>query len=250
MPVIFYIHGGGYYVSAAKYTGPEILLDEDVVLVTINYRLGPYGFLTLGSPEYSGNMGLEDQLQALHWVRYNIHNFGGDKDNITIYGHSAGGSSVNFHLLSPQSRGLFKRAIAMSGSAYNIFAYLPGETNHTGLVKSYLTNLLNKSVDDVDDNDIKNWILSGSDTEKFIKATYPKSYRRGMRSKSLDIVWAPTVESKLRLRCECNLVSILSSIFQTGKDAAQPFLAEHPNILFKEPRDVDTLIGFTSAVQN
>lgn len=90
--------------------------------VSINYRLGPFGFLSLGTADYSGNNGLKDQLFALQWVQRNIEQFGGDKDSVTIFGESAGSASTHFHVLSPKSQGLFKRAIMQSGSALNIWA--------------------------------------------------------------------------------------------------------------------------------
>lgn len=77
MSVIFFIHGGGYMSGGSSWHGPDLLLDEDIVLVTINYRLGPFGFLSLNTAEYSGNMGLKDQLLALKWVNENIEHFGG-----------------------------------------------------------------------------------------------------------------------------------------------------------------------------
>lgn len=79
MSVIFFVHGGGYMSGGSSWHGPEILLDEDVILVTINYRLGPFGFLSLDTAEYSGNMGLKDQLLALKWVNENIEHFGGKR---------------------------------------------------------------------------------------------------------------------------------------------------------------------------
>lgn len=195
LPVIFYIHCGGFITGEAEMNGPEILLDEDVVLVTIQYRLGPYGFLTLGTPEHSGNMGLKDQVLALQWVRDNIHNFGGDKDSITIFGHSAGGISVNFHLLSLQSRGLFKRAIAVGGSAHIHYAYEAGPKDQTSLVKSYLSSQLGKREDDIDSDDIQTWILN-CDTESFHRAAYRTVYKRGLKSKSFDNIWTPVIESE------------------------------------------------------
>lgn len=83
--------------------------------VTINYRLGPLGFLSIGTTEYSGNMALKDQLLAIKWTNENIHNFGGDKNQITLYGYSAGSISIHCHILSPRSNSLFKRAIMSSG---------------------------------------------------------------------------------------------------------------------------------------
>ncbi|KAB0794135.1 hypothetical protein PPYR_13755 [Photinus pyralis] len=115
-PVMFYIHPGGFYglSSVSKWLGPQYYLDQDVVLVTINYRLGSLGFLSTGDRSAPGNNGLKDQVVALTWVKENIHLFGGDPNLVTIFGYSAGGVSVGTHLVSPMSRGLFHRAIAMS----------------------------------------------------------------------------------------------------------------------------------------
>lgn len=199
LPVIFYIHGGAFLDGEARTVEPEILLDEDVILVTIQYRLGPYGFLTLGTPEYSGNMGLKDQLLALRWVRANIHSFGGDKDSITIFGHSAGGSSVHFHLLTPQSRGLFKRAIAVGGSAYTVFAYRPSVSDQTDLVKNHLSEILGKKQEDVDEEDIQTWILNSNSEEVINGFNDFFFYQPGLKSKRVDLIWTPVIESELKI---------------------------------------------------
>lgn len=93
-----------------------------IVQVSFNYRLGPLGFLSLGTAEYSGNMGLKDQLAAIKWTNKNIENFGGDNKCITLFGESAGASSVHLHMMVPESQGLFQRAIMQSGSALNQWA--------------------------------------------------------------------------------------------------------------------------------
>ncbi|XP_075986053.1 carboxylic ester hydrolase-like [Anticarsia gemmatalis] len=118
LPVIFYIHAGGFYSMSGRsdYAGPHYLLDRDVVLVTINYRLGSLGFLSLGNKLAPGNNGFKDQVAALKWVRRNIAAFGGDPNLVTIAGCSAGGVSVMLHMISPMTKGLFHRAISMSGS--------------------------------------------------------------------------------------------------------------------------------------
>lgn len=122
-PVIFWIHGGGFMRGAGSspvYDGTSYA-ESDVVFVTINYRIGVFGFLahpllSEESPnDVSGNYGLLDQIAALKWVRENIEKFGGDPDNITVMGQSAGGISIASMLVSPLSRGLFKKAIIMSG---------------------------------------------------------------------------------------------------------------------------------------
>lgn len=99
-----------------------------MIFVSINYRLGAFGFLSLDDPSLGvpGNAGLKDQTFALKWVQRNIESFGGDATNITLFGESAGGSSVHYHMISNLSRGLFKRSIAMSGVAFNnSFAFQP-----------------------------------------------------------------------------------------------------------------------------
>jgi para-nitrobenzyl esterase len=123
-PVMVWIHGGGFAIGAGSqeiYNGSVLARRGDVVMVTINYRLGPLGFLRLndvtnGRIPSSGNEGLLDQLAALQWVRDNIAEFGGDPDNVTIFGESAGGMSVGALLAMPLARGLFHKAIAQSGS--------------------------------------------------------------------------------------------------------------------------------------
>lgn len=92
LPVIFYIHGGAYTVAAGNegMFGPDFLMRYGVILVTINYRLGIFGFLSLGTPAYSGNMGMKDQQLALKWIFENINEFHGDNQKITVMGNSAG----------------------------------------------------------------------------------------------------------------------------------------------------------------
>ncbi|CAG2107546.1 unnamed protein product [Medioppia subpectinata] len=117
-PVMFFIHGGALILGSSFqeiYNGTA-LATNDVVVVSINYRLGPFGFLYGDREDAPGNMGFYDQLLALKWVRENIHKFGGDRDQITIFGESAGSWSVSVQLLSPLSKGLFKRAIMESGA--------------------------------------------------------------------------------------------------------------------------------------
>lgn len=116
-----WIYGGGFQVGEATRDmySPDFLMTKDIVLVTVNYRLGAFGFLSLNDPEVDmpGNAGLKDQIMALHWVRQNIRAFGGDPSNVTLFGESAGGASTHLLCLSPQTRGLVHKAIIMSGSA-------------------------------------------------------------------------------------------------------------------------------------
>lgn len=115
-----FFHGGGFMFGNATDStkhGPDYLLEKEVILVTPNYRVGILGFLSLDHKEAPGNMGLRDQVMALKWVQKNIINFGGDPNNVTIFGISAGGASVEYLLLSPLPEGLFHKAIAQSGSS-------------------------------------------------------------------------------------------------------------------------------------
>ncbi len=116
-PVMVWIHGGSFTGGSGKIYDGRWLVTRDIIVVTINYRLGTLGFLadpSLGPPGDVGNYGLQDQQAALRWVRDNIANFGGDPDRVTVAGESAGGMSVCDHLVAPGSRGLFRAAIIQS----------------------------------------------------------------------------------------------------------------------------------------
>jgi para-nitrobenzyl esterase len=132
LPVMVWIYGGAFVFGssgAAPYNGNHLVPKGDVVVVSMNYRVGALGFLThsalaAADPSHSsGNYGLLDQQAALKWVQTNIAAFGGDKTNVTLFGESAGGKSVCLHLLSPGSHGLFSKGIVESG-----FCLTPGLT--------------------------------------------------------------------------------------------------------------------------
>jgi para-nitrobenzyl esterase len=119
-PVLVWIHGGAFTIGSGSqrmYDVRPLTKRGQVVLVSINYRLGALGFLGLEDEETTANAGLLDQVQALRWVRENIAAFGGDPDNVTIFGESAGGMSVGCLLGLPAAQGLFHRAVPMSGAA-------------------------------------------------------------------------------------------------------------------------------------
>lgn len=120
-PVMVWLHGGAFYLGLSNGYNPERLVQQGVVVVTLNYRLGALGFmshpaLTAEQGGSSGNYGLMDQQAALRWVRDNIGAFGGNRNNVTIFGESAGGFSVHSHLASAGSAGLFHKAIIQSGA--------------------------------------------------------------------------------------------------------------------------------------
>nr|XP_056722762.1 cholinesterase-like [Euleptes europaea] len=127
--VLVWIYGGSFFVGTTSliiYDGAFLSAIENIIVVSMNYRLGALGFLSL-PPAAPGNMGLLDQQLALRWVRENAASFGGDPTRITIFGHSAGGASVSYHLLSPGSQPLFDRAVLQSGSAIAPWAWVSPE---------------------------------------------------------------------------------------------------------------------------
>ena len=127
-PVLFWIHGGAFTMGSGStpwYDGTAFATNGDVVVVTINYRLGALGFLHLADiggkeKDLSSNCGLLDQIAALEWVRDNIAAFGGDPDNITVFGESAGAMSIGTLLAMPAAKGLFRKAILQSGASHTV----------------------------------------------------------------------------------------------------------------------------------
>ncbi|XP_077353205.1 bile salt-activated lipase-like [Festucalex cinctus] len=125
LPVMVWMYGGAFMIGGSMgssfgenlYDGEEIAKRGNVIVVSIGYRLGTLGFLSTGDSLLPGNYGLWDQQAAIAWVHRNIRSFGGDPDNITIFGESAGGASVSFQMLTPYNKGLIKRGISESGVA-------------------------------------------------------------------------------------------------------------------------------------
>ncbi|MCL4685460.1 carboxylesterase/lipase family protein [Myxococcota bacterium] len=142
-PVLVWIHGGGFVIGSGSqgiYDGGGLVRRGDVVVVTINYRLGVLGFLDLGEQGdlATANAGILDQVAALRWVQRHIATFGGDPDNVTIFGESAGGMSVGTLLGCPAARGLFHKAIAQSGACHAVHADREASSAVTAAVLSTL----------------------------------------------------------------------------------------------------------------
>lgn len=138
LPVMVWIHGGGNtrgWPGSAMYDGARLAGSQRVVVVSVAYRLGPFGWFSHpalraeadDALEASGNFGILDQIAALHWVRDHIEEFGGDPENVTIFGESAGGTDVFALMLAPAARGLFHRALPQSGSTRS---YSRAEAEH------------------------------------------------------------------------------------------------------------------------
>nr|UUB32793.1 carboxylesterase COEA5 [Dendroctonus valens] len=125
VPVLVWIHGGGYSHGNALYSnfGPDFLIEKDIVIVTVSYRLGPFGFLSTGDLVVPGNAGHKDQAAAIKWTFENIAAFGGDPAKITLAGQSAGAASVGYQLLYKGNEGLIRAAILESGSPLSIWSF-------------------------------------------------------------------------------------------------------------------------------
>ncbi|XP_065576029.1 carboxylesterase 4A-like [Artemia franciscana] len=134
LPVMVFIHGGAFFIGQTYIYTPYAFMDTEVVLVTIQYRLGPLGFLSLDVADMPGNAGIYDMIESLRWVQKHIASFGGNPDDVTIFGESAGGASVGLLLLCQQARGLFRNAIAQSGSALLDWAYDPDPVTDTLII--------------------------------------------------------------------------------------------------------------------
>ena len=220
LPVMFWVHGGGFLIGDGTETvyGPSVLLNKDVILVTINYRLGILGFLNLGNDEISGNQGLWDQYEALRWVSRNIQAFGGDPKKVTIFGESAGGWSISYLLASRKTNGLFRSAISQSG----------------GLDQPFLNHDDHHAVPDIHNQFVEK-----------VKC-YQTNTLECLQSKTIDEI---LVEQNMF--DECNVVSKLAfPIIWTPSDDSKtrdPFFAKHPKKVYESGDfvQVPTMLGST-----
>ncbi|KAJ0180164.1 hypothetical protein K1T71_004755 [Dendrolimus kikuchii] len=222
VPVMVYIHGGAFMSGSgdADMYGPEYLFLHDVILVTINYRLEALGFLCLETPEVPGNAGMKDQVLALKWVKQNITAFGGDPDNITLFGESAGSASVAYHMLSPMSRGLFNKAIAQSGTAFDDWAIGKDAVNRAFRSGKVLGK-------DTNNKDELLAFLRSLPAIDLVKLTF-KTRTAEEKHRGLPMYFVPVVEKKF--------------------DSVEPFMTEDPIdvALAKKYDNIPLLIGYNS----
>ncbi|XP_068618048.1 carboxylesterase 1C [Battus philenor] len=212
-PTMVWFHGGDFIRGSPNTINPfQLVLKQKVIFISVAYRLNIFGFFSTLDNEAAGNFGLMDQVAALHWVKNNIENFGGDPDNICIFGHDAGAVSVGLHLLSSYSSGLFHKAIAMSGNV------LSPET----------VNIARKEISTVD--------KVANAFSCFRKPTFQllDCLRRVPSQALLDIgepisAWKPIVDLGF-------------------SNISQPFLPDLPSRLFKDEifTPVPVLAGFTN----
>ncbi|XP_028157365.1 juvenile hormone esterase-like [Ostrinia furnacalis] len=137
LPVLVWIHGGGFELGSASSYNVISLVNKGIVVVTINYRMGPYGFMCLDVPSVPGNQGLKDQYAALQWVRNNIGSFGGNPYNVTVAGDSAGACSTLLHLYSSKDK-LFHKVIVQSGTPQNEGMFVNGDVDAAKKLANYL----------------------------------------------------------------------------------------------------------------
>jgi len=124
LPVMVFIHGGAYTTGSSReipHLGEALVRQGDIVFVNFNYRLGALGYLDFSRYGFDSNLGLRDQVAALEWVRDNIRAFGGDPDNVTVFGESAGGNAITTLLTVPAAKGLFARAIVESAAPEAVY---------------------------------------------------------------------------------------------------------------------------------
>lgn len=191
--VMVWIHGGGFsFGSGGFYDASMLSIVGDVIIVTINYRLGIFGFLATRNNKVKGNAGLWDQIMALDWVRYNIKDYGGNPRDVTIFGESAGGMSVLIQSLIPSNRGLFHRIIAQSGTANSFLTFSNATLASIEVAKS-VGCLYNP--DSSDDFDFIG-CLHAVDANDLVKATDLVNLRMGL-DVIVKIPFGPIVDGEL-----------------------------------------------------
>ncbi|CAH0594442.1 unnamed protein product [Chrysodeixis includens] len=219
LPILVFIHGGGFAFGSgdADLHGPEYLVSKKVIVITFNYRLNVFGFLSLNTTQIPGNAGLRDMVTLLRWVRRNAEAFGGDPDNVTIAGQSAGSVATHLLALSKATKGLFKRAILMSGTATtNFFSPSP-------FFAQYLANQLQTllGITSTDPEDIQRQ-LTELPAEKLCEANSILLDQIGLTT------FTPVVESPL--------------------PGVETIVDDYPDTLVAKGRnkDIPLLVGYTS----
>ena len=170
-PVMLWIHGGGFDSGTSEWSPGMKLAQKDVVVVSLNHRLNILGFLDLSDVseeyKYSGNVGMMDIVAALEWIQTNIKNFGGNPNNVTIFGESGGGGKVGTLMCMPSAKGLFHKAIIMSGTILNV------NTNQ-------MSKELGKAV-------LKELGISEKDIDRIKDVPYQELYNAGQRAMAASI---------------------------------------------------------------
>lgn len=225
LPVMVWIYGGAFTVGASRnYDGRHLAERGDVVVVTVNYRVGPWGFLdfsalsTSDGPVFESNTGLHDQIAALTWIRDNIAAFGGDPDNVTVFGESAGGSSVLALMCMPDARGLFHRVIAESPAVAGT-----GAASQERWARRFAELL---APDAATDADLGRALLSATQDE--LLATVGKLAGVGAVEAPGTVLYGPCIDGE-------SLPEPVLRAFAAGRQARVPLIIgtnEHEGLLF------------------
>ncbi|CAH0698874.1 unnamed protein product [Spodoptera exigua] len=147
LSVAVYVHGGGFVMGWGEmFKATQLMKTKDIIVVTFNYRLGVHGFLCLGTEDAPGNAGMKDQVALLRWVQKNIASFGGNPDDVTILGYSAGSASVDLLMLSKSAEGLFHRVVPESGGNLAAFSI---QRDPVEIAKTFAKQLNFTNVDDI-----------------------------------------------------------------------------------------------------
>ncbi|XP_068902412.1 carboxylic ester hydrolase-like [Tenebrio molitor] len=237
LPVMFYIHGGAFVQGSSMAAPPDLFVNNDVVLVTINYRLGPFGFLSTQDDVIPGNNGLKDQRFAIHWANENIHLFGGNPDQITIFGQSAGSASCAYQLLNKNSEGLFRGAILESGSFLSPWSM----QRNARSIAFGTAALLNSTIGSSNDSQALLQLLQSIDAEELnsISGEYsnlvtpPWSF-----DVSQGVLWGPVIEVK---NPDAFITKKMFGLLQAGNVLAVPTLMgfnSEENLAFNQDPDI------------
>ena len=216
LPVMVWFHDGAYCYGSGDQQAQSFveLLKQNVIIVSMNYRLGAFGFFSLGNFQSSGNLGIRDQRLALNWVYRNIDNFGGDPGKVTLFGHGAGAESVQLHFISRGSRGLFSGIIQQSGTLLT----KPDQANTTKDVirsSSQLAAMLGCSTSvDIEE------CLESVDAEEIVDKSLPPA-EDGVSHGNSTWYWKPILDKEfsadpilMKSPLESLIEGILSIIFQ------------------------------------
>ncbi|KAJ3652656.1 hypothetical protein Zmor_018603 [Zophobas morio] len=219
LPVMLYIHGGGF-VGGSGGISPDLFINNGVVIASINYRLGIFGFISTQDEVIPGNFGLKDQRFAIQWVHDNIHLFGGNPDMVTIFGQSAGSASCAYQLLNQDSNGLFQAAILESGSSLSPWAFQRRSKAIAFKTASFLEPSFENSTDS---QALLDYLLTLDARDIDSAAEQYHNYEYGPEDIEISqgFYWAPVVEVK---NPDAFLTRKMYGLIQAGNVVRVPIL--------------------------
>ncbi|OWF47763.1 fatty acyl-CoA hydrolase precursor, medium chain-like [Mizuhopecten yessoensis] len=197
-PVMVWIHGGGMFMGNSSSYDASFFAMKDVIVVTINYRLGIFGFMSTEDSALPGNYGLWDMIEALRWVNKNIASFGGDPKSVTIFGESAGGFAVSYLAMIPRTEGLFQRIIPQSGPAVAFMGIAPNPARVVKATGKFVECIASKDEEDIDNSVLVNCLKQKSAEELLRAQSDPGTQFFGSFSLS-PVIW-PAIDGELLVR--------------------------------------------------